>query len=172
MAGEPEYEPRVRRPQSGAVTAIAIVNFVLGGLYALCGVIMMAAMGFIANLLGGAVQEAAAKSGDPQVAKAAEGGGLVAMIAGFGIVAGLCVMVILALPLILAGVGVVKRRQWGRILTLVMGAILGLLGLINLFAGLRAGVNFGSLIGSLILVGYAVLAYVVLLNSQNAAEFS
>jgi len=34
------------------------VNFILGGLYALCGVIMTVAIGFLANLIGGAVQEA------------------------------------------------------------------------------------------------------------------
>lgn len=171
MAGEPEYEPRVRGPQSGAVTAVAVCNFVLGGLYAVCGVILMAAMGVVAKMFGGAIEEAAAKSGDPQVAKAAEGGGIFAMIAGFGVAVGLCVLVVFALPLILAGVGVVKRRQWGRILTLVMGAILGLLGLISLFFSLKGGVGAG-IVGDLILVGYGVLAYVVLLNAKNAAEFS
>src|SRR5438034_461899 len=110
MSSEPMLpEEDLVRPvrKSGAVTAVAIVNFVMGGLNVICGLaIMLGGMlggAFFSKMLGDA---AAQPNVNPQDAKAfqqvAQGGG--GLLAGFAAFAGICIM-ILAVPTILAGVG-------------------------------------------------------------------
>jgi hypothetical protein len=133
------------------VTAVAVVNFVLGGLNALCGGLL---------LLGGGVAAGAgatgAVGGEPEAAAAAT------IVGGVLIVLGILVL-LLSLPTIIAGVGIVKRRQWGRILTLILGGISGVLGLLSLIA-LQPG--------GLLQLAYAIFVFVVLLNEKYAAEFA
>src|SRR5207247_7305610 len=103
---------------------------------------------------------------NPQDAKAfqqvAQGGG--GLLAGFAAFAGICIM-ILAVPTILAGVGVMNRRQWGRILTLVLGALAGL----GALATLRGIPN--TIPNIVVSAGYCIFVYVILLNKDYAAEF-
>jgi hypothetical protein len=160
---QPEYAPGGYRPRSGAVTAVAIINFVLGGLQIVCGLIFLLA----ASWIFGAGQEVGRQSTDPEVRRlASQGGGFLASIAG-GIAV---VILIIAAVMIVAGIGVVNRRQWGRILTLVLGAISGIFALLSLL-GITAN-PLQALIGLALYGGYTALTYVVLLNSQNAREFS
>jgi len=160
-----EYDRPARK--SGAVTAIAIINFVFGGLQVVCGLLLMVAGAFIGKLLGDVAAGAPPPQGmDPEAAKQIQqlgqaGGG---MFAGFGALFGVCIM-LFAIPTILAGVGVMNRRQWGRILTLVLGALAGLSALASLSA-LPKGIPNIVISG-----GYCVLVYVILLNKQYAAEF-
>jgi hypothetical protein len=72
-----------------------------------------------------------------------------------------------AAALILAGIGVLLRKQWGRILTLVLAIVLLLTGLGGLS---RPDVRTG--LSALLHLGFAVFALVVLLRPRYAAEFS
>jgi hypothetical protein len=72
---------------------------------------------------------------------------------------------------IAGGVGLIKRRNWGRILTLVLGGIAGVLAILSLIGTFQGG-GVASLVNVLIYAGYAVFAFVVLLNPQNAREFA
>jgi hypothetical protein len=160
-----DYDRPVRK--SGAVTAVAVVNFIFGALEIVCGLLIMVAGAFFGKLLGLAGDAAEPPPGlDPEQAKlfkqaAQGGGGIFAMAGAF---AGVCIMV-LAVPMILAGVGVLQRRQWGRILTLILGALAGL----GALASLR---TFPSGLGGVVINGgYCALVYVILLNKQYAAEF-
>jgi hypothetical protein len=70
---------------------------------------------------------------------------------------------------IAAGVGVVNRRPWGRILTLVLAGlciVLAILALLGVFAGQTI-----NLVAVAIFAGYAIVCFVILLNPQNAREF-
>lgn len=135
--------------RSGAVTAVAIVNFVLGGLSLLCGGIVLLGGAALMGLVG-------KQGGAEEQAAAAALGGIALVIA--------VVMILLSLPTIIAGIGVINRRNWGRILTIVLGVLAGLLALLDLVT-----VN---IFGLVIHAGYCVLVLVILLNQKYAAEFS
>jgi hypothetical protein len=88
---------------------------------------------------------------------------------------------------ITSGIGVLSRRQWARILALVVSGIsaaAGLSVLIDAFGVLNAGPGIGQARGSglmgfllinfflaAILIGYCVWCYLVLLNARNSSEF-
>lgn len=158
---------RLRRGErSGAVTAVGVINIVLGSLYVLGGLCL---------LLGGALVGGAAQDfrGNP-------GGGLFAVFAGAIILFAFLIIVVAVLH-ILGGVGVLNRRNWARILTLVLGglsavfALFGVFGVVgalnNPVADDRAGAVLVSLVSVFFHVGYAVLVYVILLNPGYAEEF-
>jgi hypothetical protein len=71
---------------------------------------------------------------------------------------------VFGVPMILAGIGVLNRSQWGRVLTLVLGVFSGIFALLCLL-----GFN---LLGLVAYGGYTALVFVILLNSQYAAEFN
>jgi hypothetical protein len=146
--------------RSGAVTAVAIVNFVLGGLGILVSIICMVAAPTIMALVLGAAQEQAKQQG-MQGVDLKDAKGLAGFLAGLGIFLGACGVILATLPII-AGLGVHKRRQWGRIMTLVLGALAGIAGVIGLLS-----LNPAALVD----LGYCILVYVVLLQGKYAAEF-
>jgi hypothetical protein len=148
---------------------VGVVSLVYGSLITLCGLAFMLFFTAFASFFGAAVQEAS-KNNTPEQAKAVEAaGGMMGILAGAGAIIGICFIGI-AVLFILGGIGVLKRQQWGRILTLVLGGITGLLALLSLFSIAR---NPGQTLLALILYGgYTALTYVVLLNTENAAEFS
>lgn len=144
-------------PPSGAVTAVAIVNFIFGGLAAICGAVMLVGGGAIANAIMGA-------GNDPNLNM--EGAGVAAgALGGFVMVIALIVLLVAALY-IFAGVGVIKRRQYGRILCFVLAGLHILSLVLNLAQG---NINILSI---LISGGYIALVFAVLLNRQYAAEFA
>jgi hypothetical protein len=182
MEDEEDYDDydrprRRRRPrrggqQSGAVTLVAVYSFILGGLYVLCGLGIMI-LGSAIGSLGFAMSED--MPADNPGADAARAG-FAAATAVF-IIIGILALIV-AFLLIMAGVGVIKRRQWGRILTLVMAALIGVLALIqgwgfvqSLALGAFAPVMWNFLFFALF-AGYTIVSYMVLLNSRNAEEFS
>ena len=73
---DPDYEPPMRRPgRSGAVTAVAIVNFVFGGLTLLGGLVIM----FMGPAILGAAAQQAQRQGDQKAAQQiAQAGGAAA----------------------------------------------------------------------------------------------
>ncbi|MGY8770357.1 MAG: hypothetical protein ACKVH8_18230 [Pirellulales bacterium] len=96
-----------KSPPSGVVLAVAVVNFILGGLGLLCTGYTV--ISIVASL------GSSTPSGQPGV-------WFVALI----------VMVIYGLPpvgFVLTGIGLLYRKQWGRILSFVIAAFLGILGI-------------------------------------------
>lgn len=71
--------------------------------------------------------------------------------------------VVLGLATILGGYGVLGRRPWGRGLALLLGAISGVLAIVNL-------TNL-NILGAVVYGGYAVFVFAVLLTEQAAEEF-
>jgi hypothetical protein len=154
-----DYERRPLRAQpSGAVTAVGVVNLVLGGLDILAGIlVMVGGAAFLGLGAGAANQEGLTEEQKKAIAGAgAMGAGLIAAI-------GVCIM-IFGIPLILAGIGVLKRRNWGRILTIVLGFIAGLFGVLSLLNH--------SFVGAVIYIAYCVFVLVVLFSSKFAKEFA
>jgi hypothetical protein len=145
--------------RSGAVTVVGVVNIILGSLLALlsclilfCGVIFAAA----AN---------GPRMGGP-------GDGLFAFIGG-GVF-----IVLYSIGLIMAGVGVLNRRNWARVLNLVLGGFAGVAALVFLYKLIQIigvpgfpGEVVGNLFMFAVLSGYVIMAYVILLNSHYASEF-
>jgi len=78
-----------------------------------------------------------------------------------GIVAGL-VILSLSAPYLIAGYGVLNRKQWGRLLTLVLAGLHGFLAL---------GSAMKQDLGFLFTGSYFVFAFVVLLDRRYRAEF-
>lgn len=95
--------------------------------------------------------------------------GAVALLLGSGIIA--------------SGIGLLVRRQWGRIACLILSVfnfltaaagIFGMVQIVHKANRMQEGELIGLLLlglGVLILVGHGILAYVTLLRSSVAAEF-
>ncbi len=170
-----DYDDRPRRlkvsGKSGAVTAVGIINIVLGSLVTLGG---------ICFLLSGLVFTGAAVDARNQFGP--QGGGGLFAAAGAMIVVLAILVLVLGVAEIMAGVGVLNRRPWGRILTLVLAGLVALSALGSLWGmiqtfGLPAGFPgkttsiLTQLVGALLEIGYVVMAYTVLLNQRYASEF-
>lgn len=120
----------------GHVKAVGIIYMVFGCLGALGGLIMLLFFGG----LGGAAVVSGEQEGQAV-------GGILGMLGGFLFVA----MLIVSLPSILAGWGLLKRKSWARILTIIL-AVLSL-----------PGFPVGTLVGA-----YALW---VMLNKDTAPLF-
>jgi hypothetical protein len=90
------------------VRLLGILNIVYGALIGLLGLVALAVFGGLAGVAG--------MSGDHD---AAAGAGVLAIIGAVIAV----VFLVLAAPSIIAGVGVMKYKPWGRILTIVVSAL-------------------------------------------------
>ncbi len=120
------------------VKILAILNIVFGGVAALVGLGFLLFFGGIAGLVGVAAQH------DPEAAVAIPILGIVGM--------GLFILVLIcAVPGIVAGIGLLKFRPWARILTIVLSAL-------NLFS-----VPIGTAVG--------VYGLWTLLNSETEQLF-
>ncbi len=153
--GGETYEERP--PESGAVTAVAVVNFVLGTFQVLCGGFSVVGGGFITRIA--------------RMASGNRAGGVenLGTLVGGVIVAIGVFLLLFGVFILLAGFGVNQRAQWGRTMTLILGGIAGLFALINV-AILVGGSPLG-IIGLAVQGGYCALVFCVLLNRQYAAEF-
>ncbi len=139
--------PQTTGPRSGAVTAVAVVNFVVGVVEILFAI-------YICLLFGGG-----------HVGRVS---GLAWWTVPGGVLAGLAialvvVAVIKGLFMGVAGWGVLKRQPWGRILTLILGGLAVLVAL--------GSINPLNPLGLVIYAGYAALVFSVLLGQRYAAEF-
>src|SRR5262245_119102 len=159
--------------RSGAVTAVGVVNFVLGGLLLVCGLLTMAGgafmqSGFFQQALQQQKQQMQqqGKQMDPNQAKAMEelekNPGKISKAAMGAAVA----MLSIAVGLIAAGVGVVTRKSWGRILSRVIAGLWLALGVVQLLMPDRGFCNL------VMAVGYAALVFSILLNRRFATEFA
>ena len=183
--GEEEYEdyerePRARVTKSGQVTAIAIVNFVLGGLSVLGGLCVS-----LSGVLFGGLSSAAkgtqvqVQGMNPQQAEKfardmaklqSQVGGSFAWLATVLVVMGVVILVWGAAA-ITDGVGVLKRRSWGRLLALVLAGVSAVLALIYLVLAFMGG-GAMAFINAALFVGYAVWVFIVMTKPSVVREFS
>lgn len=147
----PPPPPPVR---SGAVNAVAIVNFVLGGLRILAGSGMLFCGAALAALITGAAADGSVSSGDA---------GTAAAVVGVFVTVVAILIIATGIPMIAAGYGVHKRAPWGRILTLVLGGLSGIFAIFSLLSF--------NIVGIVIEGGYCAMAFAILLNPEYAAEF-
>ncbi len=131
--------------RSPEVTSVAVVNFIVGAVDVLYGIGLLLGAGLLGPVPG-------------LISWTAVGGvfaGLFAIIAALALIKSLLMVV--------AGWGVIKRRPWGRILTLVLGGLAVLAAL-----GSLSPLNPLSLF---IYAGYAAMVFAVLLEPRYAVEF-
>jgi hypothetical protein len=93
------------------VRILAIIHIVSGGLWLLLAFLVATIFGGVAGLIG------FAGLGDPDAAVAAP---IVALVGMFVTVA----ITIFSIPSIVAGIGLLNRRNWARILTIVLSVLL------------------------------------------------
>jgi|SRR5579864_162052 len=129
-----------------AVTVIGLLTLLLGGTYAVTG--------------GGLIFAGSAMANDPN------GRGLLEVLGGMLAAVGGAFQ-LQGVPMLLGGFGVLLRRQWGRILTLIM-AVLAILWGVASMAAYDKGVSYVVFGAAQIL--YSILAIVVLV--KNGPEFS
>lgn len=154
--------------RSGAVTAAAVLSFVFGGLHVLCGGLM----GFVA---------AALASGEEQFRRDfKEGFGqqppdnmswdeffeFMTWVLGVFVV----VALIVGILSIIAGIGVIKRSNWGRVLALIVAVLAILMGVL---AGIGAVQQPDAVIWAITLIyfAYGVVLFILLLSGGAAADF-
>ena len=122
----------------GHVKLLAILYMVFGVLGALAALVILMVFGGVAGIIG------AATGGSPDARIAIP---IVGVIGGLIFV----LVLILSVPCIAAGIGLMNYREWGRILALVLS-------ILNLF-----NIPFGTVLG--------VYGLWVLLNQQTVALF-
>jgi len=156
---------------------VGIFNLVLAALILLISISFMFAGPMVMGMLMGTAQQVIdAQPLDPLHPENAEMRrqqenmlrGVTAFGTLFFILAGSCFLIFGAIPLLLAGIGVLQRQQWGRILTLVLAG----LDLFNALAAFRSDSVVFASIWFLLHVGYGVTAFVILLQPRYAEEFS
>lgn len=162
------------RTRSGAVTGLAVVGFVFGGLMILCGI-----LGFLGGALLTGAGDATSKVGqifDEELKRQGKGGLPVGQAAAEVRTAGMILTVYSIVCLlwggmaIAGGVGMLGRKPWGRLFGLILGGIAGVLVLLGLYMTFTYG--FANIIGVLLYAGYAAFAFSVLLNPKIAREFA
>jgi hypothetical protein len=147
MSTAPPAEPS----KSIAVTVIGLLTLLLGGAYAtLGGCFVFVGLAGVARL-----------EDDP----AGGFGPILQILAGFVAVVGVALL-LQGVPGMLAGLGVLFRKQWGRRLTLILAVLAFLWGLASLGVSQTAPyIAFG-----VTQILYSGLAFVILI--RNSAEFS
>lgn len=148
-----EEEMRMGRP--GGVTAISILWFVLGGLCAMGGILVMVGGGFIATMLN---QQGQAGSS-----------GLAGILAGLGAALGVLFLLFGACYIVMA-LGLWKLKEWARIVGVVLTGIAVLLQLPGLFTTLTH-FSPGRLLWSVLWIAIDCLIIVYLLKPEVKAAF-
>jgi len=139
--------------RTGGMTTMGILNIVFGSLGCIGGLVMVLAGGAIAAVGAGAEGEGAEG--------AAAVGGTIGAIAGvFGLF-----LIALWATVIVAGVGILKLRNWGRILSMVCGIIIVLAGILNVFT---AGISLSTIL----MLVYGGLMFGLMLKPDWKAAFS
>ena len=176
--GDDAFDVRSDGPaHSGAVTGVGVVSIVVSVLFLLCGGsfgvcgVFCASAGMAARQQGNILP--------PEMFETAGG-----ILIGWALL-----HLLLGVGLLMGGIVTLQRRKWGRVMTLILAGVVGLLGVAHVvFAALVGASDGGGLFGNadpedrivqavigglwgLLYVGYAVWVYVVLLNAHNRAEF-
>jgi hypothetical protein len=180
---------QVAKPQrSGLVLAVGIVEIVLAGLYLGCGVVggafgLCCAGG--AHLMGAVIDQQA--QFDPQVAQDAKdfnkAKGAIQTAAWIN-VAKACINLAIGTVMLPAGIGVLRRANWARFLTLGLAAITLLVEFVDVILSTVLVLRFndppimtpGDLTAGIALLvtllGFAGFAGTILLLPQYAREFA
>lgn len=151
-----------RPPQrSGWVIAVAVLNLVLGSILTLAG-LFTCFIGFI-------ILATVDRRGDRE-------GSIAAIIISF-------LGLLLGAGYVLGGFGLLNRRNWGRIITLILAAFnflacaAGILGIVGVIAE-RGGRPENKIVGLIFLffgvllnLGYGLFVYMTLLRRSIAEEF-
>src|SRR5262245_17239881 len=132
--------------RSLSVTVVSLITMLFGAAYAILGASL---------IFGGA-----------EMAKDPAGGGLLEILGGILAVFG-GAFLLQGVPMMLAGLGSLLRRQWGRILTLIM-AVLAILWGLTALGAYDKGTSYIAFGAAQIL--YAILTFVILV--KNGEEFS
>jgi len=163
-----------------AVTSLAVATLILGGLRLVLSVL---AIWFLLNLMMGGLETkpqpgAGRDFGDIDITPV-----LVGLFLPMLALAGVAVAIISiagGILLVIAGMGLLRRRRFSCVLTLVLGTLGGMLAVLygyTLVDELRDGMLTSAqgavlLVGLLLHGGYCAFVFVVLLNRKNAAEFT
>jgi hypothetical protein len=177
-AGQPaavaQRRPAGPAPRSGMVMAIAIVSFVLGGLSILFGL-----LGF---LVGSLFASAGRMQGDLERMAAQEFARQGAEFPGSGVGSSIAflgtLMMILSIAFLLwgamtipSGIGLLKRRRWGRMLSLIVAGVAGLIALVSIVP-IFIGGGMSTVLNILLYGGYAAWVFLVLLRARAKSEFA
>jgi hypothetical protein len=137
------------------VTVIAILDFLGAGLSILGGLGLMLGGGFIATLINQQGGQGSA--------------GAAGILAGIGAAVGVFCLIIAAIEIVLA-VGLLKLKEWARIVTIVLTAIFGALGLLGL---LGSFIHFNLFATAIRICILAVQAFIImyLLKPEVKAAF-
>jgi len=153
----PTQTPGYRNPSgqanTGLIIAVAIINYVFGGLQVACGGCLAIFGATFTQMMGGIIEQEQ-QLGPEEVAGLRV---MTAIFIGMGVVFALT-----GLPTVLAGYGVQCQKEWGRILTIVLAGISALMGILFLLGLNPIGLFFA---------GYSIFTLIVLLNSDNARAF-
>lgn len=153
---------------SGAITGVGVISIILGCLDLLLGLCMLLGAAFV-----GEIARQGPGLGMPDI-----GGGAMAVV-----VALILLVVLWGILAITSGIGVLNRKQWARILILILsgiGAATGLLIIVGAISAINGGANNNpeTIMGifiyfavATVLIAYCIWAYVVLLSSRNSSEF-
>ncbi len=149
-SGEGMYVEQTVR-ESGLLTAVTVVNYVYGGINILLGGLMLAGGIWLAtaDFIWSDVDADRFEAVFVQIML-----GVILATGGGTLLLGLVALV--------AGVGVQKRRTWGRTLTLVLGVL-------STISSVLAVLIFILL--TPLYLAYAIFVLVVLLNSEHARHF-
>lgn len=166
---EDEGIGRRRRSSGGSITSVGVITIILGSLTLLCGLcVTIASLGFA----GAGMQGMRGQNFLPFQAAA-----------GIMIVISIVILIFGALYLV-GGIGVLQRRNWGRIVTLVAAGFSGVFGVLQLIGGIMNMVNPGPIPGesralaliinllvAAVFFTHCIMSFIVLLSGQNAREF-
>ncbi len=165
----PPWHPR----RSGAVTAVGVVNIILGS---------FALLGGLGLLLGGLVLTGFLWQHQQNVAQ--QGGQMpnVSGVVGALTVVATILALLLGAVFFVTGVGITRRRPWARIVSFILAGLFTVAGVFFLVTitlllvrpAPAEGWLFGLLLNLLaagLCFGYAVFVFMTLLKAGNAREF-
>jgi hypothetical protein len=149
-----EEEMRMGRPTG--VTVIAILDFLGAGLCILGGLGMMLGGGFIASIIN-------QQGGQGSV-------GAAGVFAGIGVMIGIVCLVIAAIDIVLA-MGLLKLKEWARIVTIVLTGIFGALGLLGLLTSSFIHFNLIATVIRICVLAIQAFIIIYLLKPEVKAAF-
>jgi hypothetical protein len=148
-AAQPETLPTTPgprpAPQSSPVQALAVVNVLLAVVYVFYGTFLLLGAVLFSSNIAVMGRQTGAPSRDLLFS-------FVALTYG------------LALALIVAGIGLKKRRPWGRALTLILGALFAVVALLSVRQRDLLSIALNGI--------YSAEVFVILLNRRLAGEFA